>query len=165
MTYFYVICLYLKLKLRNANNSIRNSFKKKYKISNHRMKNILISLDFIISKINTYNNDLWSKYLMIVLMLIIIVFDILLLQLIFGKFSFLFKMIFFYVSCLVFLFLIILITTSSSVSFETNKSYKLLNKLFITYNKQISIHMKIKVWIQKINLVFILIKFLFIFLL
>ncbi len=145
MTYFYVICLYLKLKLRNANNSIRNSFKKKYKISNHRMKNILISLDFIISKINTYNNDLWSKYLMIVLMLIIIVFDILLLQLIFGKFSFLFKMIFFYVSCLVFLFLIILITTSSSVSFETNKSYKLLNKLFITYNKQISIHMKIKV--------------------
>ncbi len=56
MTYFYVICLYLKLKLRNANNSIRNSFKKKYKISNHRMKNILISLDFIISKINTYNN-------------------------------------------------------------------------------------------------------------
>jgi len=145
MTYFYVICLYLKLKLRNANNSIRNSFKKKYKISNHRMKNILISLDFIISKINTYNNDLWSKYLMIVLMLIIIVFDILLLQLIFGKFSFLFKMIFFYVSCLVFLFLIILITTSSSVSFETNKSYKLLNKLFITYNKQMKKLMKIKV--------------------
>ncbi len=28
MTYFYVICLYLKLKLRNVNNSIRKSFDK-----------------------------------------------------------------------------------------------------------------------------------------
>jgi hypothetical protein len=39
-----------------------------------------------------------------------------------------------------------------------------LNKLFITYNKQISIRMRIKVWIQKINSFFILIKLLFIFL-
>jgi hypothetical protein len=58
MTYFYIICLYSKLKLRNANNSIRKSFEKKYKMTNHRMKNILISLDSIISQINTYNNDL-----------------------------------------------------------------------------------------------------------
>jgi hypothetical protein len=35
MTYFYIICLYLKLKLRNANNSIRKSFEKKYKMTNN----------------------------------------------------------------------------------------------------------------------------------
>jgi hypothetical protein len=31
MTYFYIICLYLKLKLRNANNCIRKSFDNKLK--------------------------------------------------------------------------------------------------------------------------------------
>jgi hypothetical protein len=145
MTYFYIICLYLKLKLRNANNSITKNFEEKYKITNYRMKNILISLNSIILEINTYNSDLWSKYLMIVLMLVIIVFDILFFQSIFGKMSFFFKMIFFYASCLEFLLLIILINTASTVSFEANKSYKLLNKLFITHNKQVSIRMRIKV--------------------
>jgi hypothetical protein len=48
MTYLYIICLYLKLKLTNSNNSIEKNFEKKYKMSNHRMKNILISLNSII---------------------------------------------------------------------------------------------------------------------
>jgi hypothetical protein len=49
MTYFYIICLYLKLKLRNAKNSIKKSFEKMYKMTNHGIKNILISLDSTIS--------------------------------------------------------------------------------------------------------------------
>jgi hypothetical protein len=68
MTYIYIICLYLRLKLRNANNSIRKSFDNKYKMTFYRMKNILNSLDSIVSEINTYNNEFWSKYLMIFLM-------------------------------------------------------------------------------------------------
>ncbi len=162
--HFFIICLYLKLKLINANNSITKTLRKVlYKMSNHRMKNILKSLNSIISEINTYNNDFWSKYLMIVLIIFIIALDLLLFQSIFGKMNFFYKMILFYVSCSSFSLLMILINTASSVSFEANKSYKLLNKWFITYNKQISIRMRIKVWIQKINLVFILIKLSFIF--
>jgi hypothetical protein len=157
--------LYLKLKLRNVNNSIEKSFDRKYKMTNYKIKNILKSLDSIISEINTHNNDFWSKYLMIVLMLVIINFDILLFQSLFGKMSLFFKIILFYASIVLFLLLIILINTASSVSFEAKKSYKLLNKLFITNNKQVSIRFRIKVWIQKINLVFILMLFLFIFLL
>jgi hypothetical protein len=147
MTYFYIICLYLKLKLRNANNSIRKSFEGKYKMNNYKMKNILKSLDSIISEINIHNNDFWSKYLMIVLMSVIIVFDILFIQSLFGKMSLFLKITFFYGSCLMFLLLIILINTASSVSFEVKKSYKLLNKLFITIgnNKHIWIRMRIKV--------------------
>ncbi len=145
MTYFYIICLYLKLKLSNANNSITKSFEKKYKMNNYRMKNILKSLNSIVSEINTYNNDFWSKYLMIVLIIVIIALDLLLFQSIFGKMNFFLKMILFYCSCSAFSLLMILINTASSVSFEANKSYKLLNKMFITYNKQISIRMRIKV--------------------
>jgi hypothetical protein len=145
MTYFYIICLYLKLKLRNANSSIRKCFEIKYEMSNYRMKNILKSLNSIISEINTYNDDFWSKYLMIVLIIFIIALDLLLFQSIFGKMNFFYKMILFYVSCSSFSLLMILINTASSVSFEANKSYKLLNKWFITYNKEISIRMRIKV--------------------
>jgi hypothetical protein len=154
MTYFYIICLYLKLKLRNVNNNIRKFFEKNYKMTNRRMKNILISLDSIISEINTYNNDLWSKHLMIVLISVILALDFALFEVIFGKMSLFFKMLLFYGSCILFLLLIILINIASSVSFEANKSYNLLNKLFITNNKQVSIRMRIKVCIQKINSVF-----------
>jgi hypothetical protein len=69
MTYFYIICLYLKLKLRNANNSIRNSFDRKCRITNYRTKNILKSLNSIISEIDTYNNDLNNKYFLYALTL------------------------------------------------------------------------------------------------
>ncbi len=167
MTYFYIICLYLKLKLRNANNSITKSFDRKFKMTNYKMKNILKSLDSIISEINIHNNDFWSKYLMFVLMLVILFFDMLLFESLFGKMSLFHKIILFYASIAFFLLLIILINTASSVSFEANKSYKLLNKLFITIgnNKQIWIRIKIKVWILIINVFLILTQFLTIFLL
>jgi hypothetical protein len=145
MTHFYIICLYLKLKLRNANNSITKSFEKKYKLNNYRMKNILKSFNSIISEINTYNNDFWSKYLMVVLIMFVIALDLVLFQSIFGKSDLFIKMILFYISCSEFSLLMILLNTASSVSFEAKKSYKLLNKLFITHNKQISIRMRIKV--------------------
>jgi len=145
MTHFYIICLYLKLKLRNANNSITKSFEKKYKMNNHRMKNILKSLNSIISEINNYNNDFWSKYLMVVIIIVTIALDLVLFQSIFGKMSFFLKIILFYTSCTAFSLLMILTNTASSVSFEANKSYKLLNKLLVTHNKQISIRMRIKV--------------------
>jgi hypothetical protein len=145
MTYFYIICLYLKLKLRIANNSITKSFEKKYKMNNYRMKNILKSFNSIISEINTYNNDFWSKYLMVVLIMFVIALDLVLFQSIFGKSDLFIKMILFYISCSEFSLLMILLNTASSVSFEAKKSYKLLNKLFITHNKQISIRMRIKV--------------------
>ncbi len=117
-----------------------------YKMSNNKMKNILISINSIISEIETYNKDFWSKYMMIVLILVIIAFDMSLFEAIFGKISFFFKIIMFYASIVIFLLLIVLINTASSVSFKSNKSYKLLNKLFITIDKnKISFTIKIKV--------------------
>ncbi len=146
MTYFYIICLYLKFKLRNANNSIIKSFEGKFKMTNYKMKNILKSLDSIFSEINIHNNDFWSKYLMIVLMLVIIAIDLVLFESLFGKMSLFFRIMLFYSSTVLFLALILLINIASSVSFEAKKSYKLLNKLFITIgnSKQIWIRMKIK---------------------
>jgi hypothetical protein len=73
--------------------------------------------------------------LMIVLMIIIIVLDFILFESIFGIMNFFFKMILFYGSCSEFSLLMTLINIASSVSFEANISYKLLNKLFITNNK------------------------------
>ncbi len=119
-------------------------------MTNNRIKNILKSLDSIISEIKTYNNDFLSKYLMFVLILVIIVLDMSLFEAIFGKINLFFKIIMFYASIVTFLLLMILINTTSSVYFEANKSYKLLNKLFITIDKnKISINIKIKIWFQR----------------
>jgi hypothetical protein len=145
VNYFYTICLYLKLKLRNINNRITKNFDNKYKMTYYKMNNILKSLDSIISEINAYNNDFWSKYLMIFLISVIITLDLILFESIFGKMSLFFKIILIYGSSNFSLLLIILINSASSVSFEANKSYKLLNKLFITKNKQLSIRVRIKV--------------------
>jgi hypothetical protein len=82
---------------------------------------------------------------MIVLMLVIIGFYILMFESLFGKMSLFFKILVFYISIVSFLLLIIVINTASSVSYETKKSYKLLNKLFIAIKKnEISIVIKIK---------------------
>jgi hypothetical protein len=89
MTYFYIICLYLKLKLRNANNRFHKNFEKKYKMSNYRMKNILILLNSIISEINFYNND--CRLNIYCSPISIIVMDLALFQSIFGKMTFFFK--------------------------------------------------------------------------
>jgi hypothetical protein len=78
-------------------------------------------------------------------MLVIIAIDLLFIEAIFGKMSLIFKIILFYGSSHLFLLLIILINTASSVSFEAKNSYKLLNGLFITNNKEVSIRMRIKV--------------------
>ena len=43
MTYFYIICLYLKLKLRIVNNSIRNGIEKKCQTNYYRTNNTLKS--------------------------------------------------------------------------------------------------------------------------
>jgi hypothetical protein len=75
----------------------------------------------------------------------IISLDLTLFESIFGEMSLFFKIIVFYGSTNFSLLLVVLINTASSVSFEANKSYKLLNKLFITKNKQLSIRMRIKV--------------------
>jgi hypothetical protein len=69
---------------------------------------------------------------MLVLIAAILVLDLVLFEANFRKMSFFFKMTLFYASNLFFLLLIILINAASSVSFEANKFYKPLNKLFIT---------------------------------
>jgi len=146
MTYFYIICLYLKIKLKNSYNSIIKIFEGKYKMNNYKMMNILKSLNSIILEIDNYNNDFWCKYLIIALMSLIIVFDVLLFQSLFGKISLFLKIILFYGSSILFLMLMILINTASSVSSEVKKSYKLLNKLYIiTANNKVRISIKIKV--------------------
>jgi hypothetical protein len=57
------------------------------------MKNILKTMNLITAEVNTYNNDLWSKYLMIVLIIVITALDLILFQSIFGKMNLFFKFI------------------------------------------------------------------------
>ena len=128
---FYIICLYLKLKINVLNENILLMIEKKRFI---RIRETLQSFDSLYSEINEYNTTFWSKFLFvfwlnfgsIVTILIYIVFCIDLPFII--LLTFIYTMITF---ALLFLFIIF---TASSVNYCANKSYNTLNSLYLSYS-------------------------------
>ena len=155
---FYVICLYLKMKIKWLNER-RIEMKRRKRFI--RIRETLQSFDSLYSEINEYNTTFCSKFLLIfwltyglnlVLFLYITIF---IPMAIFLKFIFIYALIVFSIS---FLFVIF---TASSVTYSANKSYKTLNSLIISYSKH-NKHLyytrtstKLKVWLIPINIYFI----------
>ena len=118
LNYFFLLSMYLRIKLKNLNNSLVKGKKE--------IKNILHTSDALYREINEYNVTYWSKFLLlvwfsfgtpIVLFLNASLFlDILIIRII---------MLYVALFC-AFLFLLVL-NSAASVNTEANKSYKLLN--------------------------------------
>jgi len=62
--YFYIICYYVKVKLKQFNQIISNKLKSKKKINRRFNQSIISSLNSLYFKINAYNTNFWSKYLL-----------------------------------------------------------------------------------------------------
>jgi hypothetical protein len=63
ITYFYLICYYMKIRVYNLNNSNKSKMKQKCKISNRSINSMLAAFNSIYNQINEYNITFWSKYL------------------------------------------------------------------------------------------------------
>ena len=61
--YFYILCRYLRLKLKNLN---ENVLQMKRGIRFIRIQNILNEFNEIYLEINEYNTTYWSKFLLII---------------------------------------------------------------------------------------------------
>ena len=129
---FYILCLYLKMKINSLNEILLEMKRRKRFI---RIRETLQSIDSLYSEINEYNTTFWSKILMnfwtifgtfIVFLLYICLFcnlDII-------------NLLIFYYALFTYGFLFLLIIfTASSVNYCANKSYKTLNSLIISYSK------------------------------
>ena len=109
---------------------------------------MLSNLNLIHKEINEYNKQFWSKYLISLLTFVGTLIVLLLSLLIMTPLGVTFKLLYIYALLLwtpLFLFQIL---TASSVNYESNKSYKVLNSLMansIKSRTKFSIHLKIKV--------------------
>ena len=69
ITYFYIICYYLKLKQREVNNYLRKVIKNKERIKIYIMNRIIAKLNQIYEEIKEYDSVFWSKFLALTWML------------------------------------------------------------------------------------------------
>ena len=149
---FYIICLYLKMKINSLNERLIEMKRRKRFI---RIRETLQSFDSLYLEINEYNTTFWSKFLILIWLIfssqitlilnLILFLDInLALLLLFSYFLFLLIQIFLFV-----------IFTASSVNTSANKSYKILNSLFISYSKRncrpLNVFTKLKVILPQVE--------------
>jgi hypothetical protein len=126
-TYFYVICYYLRLRLRNINNEIEIKVRRNIIVSEFQafVKYVTRSLNSIYMEITECNDNYWSTFLFMFTVLMTICINITIYNSFFGKTqAFLVLTIrYFAIACP--LMLLILFFIASSVCIEANRSYKL----------------------------------------
>jgi hypothetical protein len=142
ITYFIIICYYLKLKLIIINTNI-NSFRRE--LGNQNIIQLLKSLQSIHNEIKEFNNNYWSKFLFWYCIIFIQIIALLVYQTLFAKLNIMLRLIYIYSALNGYLFLIVPLNSASSLVMEANKSHLFVNYLFLKYNKFINVHNKIKV--------------------
>jgi len=127
--YFYIICYYVRSKIKVINSKLETKVKNKFQIKNFHLIQTIKSLSSVYSEIIDYNNNYWSKFLFWIWILLTTLIDTFLYLLFFGDLQLFQRMLFY---CFGFQFistLLIIIIISSSVNFEAKKSYKILYSL------------------------------------
>ena len=117
-----------------------------------RIRETLQSMDSLYSEITEYNNTFWSKCLLVFWLTFGIVIVLLLSLTFFTAIPITLQIIFIYLIIFATTSFLFIIFTASSVTSSANKSYKILNSLFLSYfqqnknfgSKQISNKLKVK---------------------
>src|SRR5882724_8909736 len=134
LIHFYLICLYINCKIQTLNERIIELLKSKRSLNSVYISKTIHNLFSIYSEISKYDNIFWSKYFLAVWALSGAIAINCLSPLLFQSID-LFNRIFLMFPIIVVSLLFALnVSIASSVYYETNKSYKLLNSLFIKYS-------------------------------
>lgn len=143
--YFIMICLYLKLKLRRINKSLKSSLNLK-SIRWQRITETMFNLNTIYCEINQCNNEFWSKISFVILTFLCTTIFSLFYEIFYGELS----QNWIHLSAAVYytLFnsscLIVYITSSASLSSEAFKTNLLFMKHLCKF-KKINLKIKFKV--------------------
>ena len=128
--YFYIICKYLAIKVKNLNESLIEMMKDKRFI---RVHEIPTEFDVIYREINEYNTTFWSKFLFIIWIFMGILIVITIHLIIFTSLHIIIKILSFYCIMNVTILVNFLISIACSLNSEANKSYKIFHSLFAIY--------------------------------
>jgi hypothetical protein len=131
--YFRLICRYIKIKFKESNKFVLKLIVKQKLIKWKKVLRMMRNLNSKYSELHEFNNDLWSKYLLSVWLINGSFLNFSLYSLYFGKMTLTLKLMGGYGVALGFLCFLFIITNASSVNYEANKMYKLLNHIMV-YN-------------------------------
>ena len=126
--YFYLICHYLKLRIKAIHKTIEEMIKNKNVLN---FGSVLKSLNEVTVEIDEYNQTFWSKFMFGFWMTVGAQIVLFLFGAIFLEMSVLHRIIMVYILVILGPLFLFVIFTASSVNFEANKSHKLLIRLFI----------------------------------
>ena len=130
--YFYIICRYINIKIKELNQTIKDIVENKLLTNRMNVKKTIFSLNQIYLEINDYNNSLWSKFLFTIWLFFGSCIIIVLYSMFFTQMSIINKMIYTYIMILLGMCFIIIITSAFSVNYEANKTYKFMES-FMAY--------------------------------
>jgi hypothetical protein len=129
ITYFYLICFYLDLKLKNLNKTIKNlSLKINY-------KRILSQIDLLYREISVYNKQYWNQFLLLFCLTYATVICTLVYGAIFGSMNFILRFIISFAAITHSSIFAIVILSASKVSSQTSRTHKLLTDYYIKRDK------------------------------
>jgi hypothetical protein len=134
ITYFYIICYYLRIKLRNINNEIEIKNRRNTRHSEFQLfvKYVTNSLNSIYLEITEYNDNYWSIFLFLFTFLLYTCVNAMLYKSIYGISNAYLVLMVRYIVILWILMFLFLFFIASSVWMESNRSYELLNKLYVS---------------------------------
>ena len=130
--YFYIICKFLKRRLKRINESLIRMNRGNQFI---RIGSLLSSLNSLYNEINGYNTTYWSKFLLNVWQTFGASIVILLHIIIFTKINHIILISFIYALIVFSSSFLLIIFTATSVNSEAYKSHKYLHSLY-SFNKQ-----------------------------
>jgi len=131
---FRLICCYIKIKFKESNDFVSQLIYRRKLIKWKSVLRIIRNLDAKYSELDECNQEIWSKYLLSIWLIAGTLINFYLYSLFFAQTTVIFKLTVGYGTALAFLLFLFIITNASSVNYEANKMYKLLNHIMV-YNK------------------------------
>lgn len=141
MAYFHIICYYLHLKLKRINKEMKeriSSIKlKKLKIFvDKRSIDMLQNFHALYSEISTYNNQFWSKFIVLVYLIFTIILSTLLYSICFAPMHLIVKVAFIYAFAVLLSIFLVLFISATLIDIQVNETYKLLNQYFLLFKQR-----------------------------
>jgi len=148
--YFHIICFYLTLNIRQVNNKIIDLLRLKNSKKDNRkpIRQIIHDFTDILTEINEYNDEFWSKFILLVTAVFVAIICAYLYQIIFGVMDIILRLVFIYLSLTTIPIYFFFILSAASVTAEEERSYHLMYKFFNKMNldsTKFSINLKMKV--------------------
>jgi hypothetical protein len=131
--YFRLICRYVKIKFKESNDFVYQLIFRRKLIKWKIVLRIIRNLDAKYSELDEYNQEFWSKYLLSIWLIAGFFINFSLYHSFFSEMTVILKLMSGYFTAFTFQAFLFIITNASSVNYEANKMYKLLNQIMV-YN-------------------------------